>query len=98
MFSLHVWLCIIHIPGICRGQERVLALLGMELEMVVSHHVGTENQTLLSGQVASVLNHLYSSQNILLTKGRGKKRSAFSLDNYILSFSIRTRNLTFKEW
>lgn len=30
-------------PGAYRGQKRVLELLELELEMVVSHHVGAGN-------------------------------------------------------
>lgn len=28
-----------------RGQKKVLDLLGVELQMVISHHVGAEDQT-----------------------------------------------------
>ena len=42
------------------GQKKTLDPLKLELQMVVSHHVGAENRTSSSGRAASVLNDLSS--------------------------------------
>jgi hypothetical protein len=35
--------CTIHMPGACRGQERVSAPLELVLQVVMNCHVGTGN-------------------------------------------------------
>lgn len=44
MFGLHVCLCIRHLSGALGGQKRALDPLKLELQMVVSCHVGAGNQ------------------------------------------------------
>ena len=44
-FCLPVCLCTTCMPGVCRGQERVLKHLGLKVQMVVSYHVGAETLT-----------------------------------------------------
>lgn len=46
VFGPHVCLCIVPMPGTHGGQKRVSDLLEMELQTVVSHRVGTEDQNL----------------------------------------------------
>lgn len=43
MSFLHVCMCTVHTPDDCRGQERSSESLGLELWMVVSHHVGARS-------------------------------------------------------
>lgn len=45
-YLVRVCLCIVPMPGTHGGQERVSDLLEMELQTVVSHRVGTEDQNL----------------------------------------------------
>lgn len=40
-----VCLCTMFMPGACRGQETVHDALKLELKMVVTHLVGTGNET-----------------------------------------------------
>jgi hypothetical protein len=51
--------------GACRGQNKVSDILELELQMVVSHHVGAEAQTQVlykSNKCSKLLSHLSSSR------------------------------------
>lgn len=37
-----------HVCSACRGQKKVLGLLGLELQIILRHHVDTRNQDKLS--------------------------------------------------
>ena len=43
MFCLHVCLCTTFMLGTHGSQKKVLAPLGLELQLVVGHHVGAGN-------------------------------------------------------
>lgn len=43
MFWLHVCLCTIYVPNALGGQKRVSDNPEVELQIVVSHHVGAGN-------------------------------------------------------
>lgn len=45
MCCLNAYICTMHVPGTKRSWEKVLDLLELELQMVLSHHVGSGNQT-----------------------------------------------------
>lgn len=57
MVFLQACLCIMCMLGICRGQKRWLNPLNLELDVVVSYHVGTGNQTWSPGRAKSASNH-----------------------------------------
>ena len=42
---VHICLCTSCVFGACGGQKRALDALELELQMVVSHHMGAGNQT-----------------------------------------------------
>lgn len=44
-----VGMCITCVPGAFGGQKRVLGLLGLEFQMVVSYHVGARNRSWVLG-------------------------------------------------
>jgi hypothetical protein len=41
----NIWLSSTHMPSAGGGQEKALDPLELELQIVVSHHMGAENQT-----------------------------------------------------
>lgn len=43
MFWMHVCLCTAFMPGSHRGQKKVLDALNLELETILSYHVGIRN-------------------------------------------------------
>lgn len=43
IYILPAYVCVYYMHGISRGQKRVLDSLGLELEAVVSHHMGAGN-------------------------------------------------------
>ena len=53
--SVCLCLCTICIPAAQRGQKRASDSLKLELQMVVSHHMGAGNQILVSQRAASAL-------------------------------------------
>ena len=57
MFHLHGYAYTAHIPGVCRGWKRVLDPLQLELQMVVSCHVGAENQTWVLWKSSTITTH-----------------------------------------
>ena len=42
---LHIWICTTCVPGTLGGHNKMRHHLGLELQMAVSHHVDTGNQT-----------------------------------------------------
>ena len=44
-FYLHVYLCTVFMPHVCRGQKRVLDPQELELQIAMSLHIIAENQT-----------------------------------------------------
>ena len=52
---MFVCLCTVCMPGICGSQRRASDPLGLELQMIVSHHVDTENQTRWSVRAINIL-------------------------------------------
>ena len=56
MFCLHVYLCPTCVPGVFRGQK-VWNPLELELQTVMSHHVGDEIAPWSHGGTISTLNH-----------------------------------------
>ena len=45
MFCLYVCLCTLCVPDACGGQKKVSDLLDLELQMIVSCHVGAESRS-----------------------------------------------------
>ena len=45
MFCLYIYVCMICMPGTFTEQEQALDPLELQLEVVVSHHVGAWNRT-----------------------------------------------------
>lgn len=57
---------------LCQGQKRVLDVLEMESQIIVSHHVGSENWPRSSGRTTNTLSHWAPSPvpvTLLLTEG-----------------------------
>lgn len=46
-----------HVPSACTGQKRVLNVLKLESQVVVSSHTGAENQVWVLCKTVSALNH-----------------------------------------
>jgi hypothetical protein len=44
-YSAFIYICVPRVPGALQGKKRVLNHLELELPTVVSHHLGTGNQT-----------------------------------------------------
>lgn len=57
MFCLHVCQCTTCILGALGGQKKASGPPGLELQMIVSSHVGSRNAAQSSGRTASGLNH-----------------------------------------
>lgn len=57
VFCLHVCICISCVPSALGNQKRSLCILELEVWMVVSHHVGSENQTQVFRRIVSALHH-----------------------------------------
>lgn len=57
MSGLHAHPCTTCMPRACRGWGRSSATLELELQRVVSGHVGARNRTQSSARVTSALNH-----------------------------------------
>ena len=47
MFGFYVCMCTMCMPGTCGGQNGTLDPLELEYQMVVSHHMDAEDQTLV---------------------------------------------------
>lgn len=65
MFSLCVYVCIICMPGACRGSRGALDNLELKLQMNVNHHMGAENQSWIlwkSNQCSLLSSHLCSPE------------------------------------
>lgn len=45
MFCLSVWLCTMYVFGVQGDQKKVLNPVELDLQVVVSHHVGSGTQT-----------------------------------------------------
>lgn len=43
VLHLHIYLCNMSGPGAYEGQKKALDSLGLEIQMVVSHHAGAGN-------------------------------------------------------
>lgn len=56
---LHVCLCVTYVPEAIRDQKRVLNSMELELQTIVSYHVGTRNWTWVLGK---------SSLSVLITE------------------------------
>jgi hypothetical protein len=56
MFYLHVDMCIMCMPDALRRQKRGLDPLGQNLQVVVSQHVGAENEPRSYVRAVSALN------------------------------------------
>lgn len=54
---LHVYPCITCTPVACMAQKVALDPLELELQMAMSHYVGAENKSGISGRVAGAVNH-----------------------------------------
>lgn len=69
---MHECLCITCVPSVCRGQERILGSLGLELQTVVNFHVVLGTAPWASGRAAGILNwaiFLASSLAFLVNSG-----------------------------
>lgn len=55
MFCLHACLCTMYKPGAHRGQEKTGDPLELEIQVAVSCHVDTENQTLVRTRATTLL-------------------------------------------
>lgn len=55
VFCLHAWLCSTCVSGIRRGQKQALGPLELESWMLISYHVGADNQALVLWKAARAL-------------------------------------------
>lgn len=55
VFCLHVYVCTMYIPGVCRGQKGALDPLW--LDTVINHHVHAGITPRFSGGAASAFHH-----------------------------------------